>query len=130
MKERKRWRSARESDYIRAQGGGGGGERGTEIRCCVKYNTYFTTEIPIPSTRSEIHRGAIKLNELPGGSFLSLGRFFSNRCIRLCRNGFLVASLCIINIYVSLTNLFINATHFDLFAHVDFIHRRASSRRR
>lgn len=38
---------------------------GTEIRCCVKYNAYFTTEIPIPSTRSEIHHGAIKFNELP-----------------------------------------------------------------
>lgn len=48
-RERKRWRSARESDYVRAR-------RGVEIRCCVKYNTYFTTEIPIPSTRTEIHR--------------------------------------------------------------------------
>lgn len=48
----------RESDYVHMH-------EGTEIRCCVKYNTYFTTEIPIPSTRSEIHHGAIKFNELP-----------------------------------------------------------------
>lgn len=53
------------------------GRGGTEIRCCVKYNTYFTTEIPIPSARSEIHRGAIKLNDLPVGDFRLPKRSFS-----------------------------------------------------
>lgn len=75
IEKRERWRSARESDYVRAR-------RGTEIRCCVKYNTYFTTEIPIPSTRTEIHRGAIKFNELPAGNFLWPKRhpFWTTQC--------------------------------------------------
>lgn len=96
MKERKRWRSA-ESDYVRAQGGG----RATEIRCCVKYNTYFTTEIPIPSTRSEIHHRTIKLNELAGGSFFFTATILSGSMytFMLKRKNDFPRLLYIINIY-------------------------------
>lgn len=81
-----------------------GEERGrgkrTEIRCCVKYNTYFTTEIPIPSTRSEIHCGAIRLNELPSGNFLLPERSFPDRYIHFkCKNSF-SRLLYNINIYI------------------------------
>lgn len=58
-----------------------GEERGrgkrTEIRCCVKYNTYFTTEIPIPSTR----RSTVK--RLGWTSFLVETFFYRNDPFRI-----------------------------------------------